>query len=111
MRRFALASMLLMRSPAGSVWAAPQPRPVPVRGQGCVAAGIEARCLTVRDLNTGKLFNLTFRGVPPGIGEGIEFEGLPHQGPTTCMQGTALDVVTWARKDSLKCKQKEAHRK
>ena len=91
--------------------AAPQPKPVPVRGQGCVAAGIEARCLIVRDLSSGKLYNLTFRGMPPTIGEGIEFEGLPHQGPTACMQGVGLDVLSWSPKDSLRCKQKDAHKK
>jgi hypothetical protein len=47
----------------------------------------------------------------PSIGDGIEFTGVPHNGLTTCMQGIALDVTDWARKDSLKCSQLEAPKK
>ena len=112
MQRLVLSSVaMILALSVPSTFAASPPKPVPVRGQGCVATGIEARCLIVRDLNSGKLYNLTFRGMPPAIGEGIEFEGLPHQGPSACMQGVGLDVLSWSPRDSLKCKQKDAHKK
>jgi hypothetical protein len=99
--RDALAILFVWPAVAGL--ALPE-KPVPVRGQGCVTAGIESRCLVVRDLKTGKLYNLIFKGIQPALGDGIEFVALPHQGPTTCMQGATLDVTNWARKDTLKCK-------
>jgi hypothetical protein len=47
----------------------------------------------------------------PEIGSGVEFTGVAHNGLTTCMQGTPIDVQTWARKDSLKCTQGSSPRK
>lgn len=84
---------------AGSPEKSPQ-----IRGEGCVEPGVETRCLVVKDVRNGALFNLFVRGVQPEIGSGIEFVGVPHHGITTCMQGTALDVVSWVHKD-LKCTQ------
>jgi hypothetical protein len=111
MRQLLIAlAQLSVALPVAFVFAAAPEKPVPVHGQGCVAAGVEARCLVVRDLKTGKLYNLTFRGLQPAIGEGIEFEGLPHEGSTTCIQGVALDVTGWARKDTLKCKPGGTHK-
>jgi hypothetical protein len=83
-------------------------KPTPIRGQGCVSAGVEPRCLVVRDLRAGKLYNLVFTGLQPTIGEGIEFVALPHQGPVVCLQGAAFDVTAWTRKDSLHCHPKAA---
>ena len=97
-------AILLIAWPATPGFAIPPNKPALVRGQGCVAPGVEARCLLIRDLKTGKLYNLSFKGIQPAVGDGIEFEALPHQGPTTCMQGAPLDVTGWARKDTLKCK-------
>ena len=34
----------------------------PVKGQGCVATGVEASCLVVKDVKTGVLYNLSFKG-------------------------------------------------
>jgi hypothetical protein len=79
-----------------------------VRGEGCVEAGIEMRCLVVKDVKSGKLYNLMVREPKPIIGDGIEFTGVPFDGVTYCMQGIALKVTDWARKDSLKCSNSEA---
>ena len=81
----------------------PKPAPVPVHGQGCVANGVSAGCLVVRDTNSGTLYNLLISGARPKVGEGIEFTGNPHEGPTMCMQGIAVDVTQWEGKDSIKC--------
>lgn len=74
------------------------------RGEGCVAPGVEASCLLVRDVKTDSVYILFIRGIQPAIGTGIDFVGVPHRGVTTCTQGKAVDVLNWARKD-LKCLQ------
>jgi hypothetical protein len=82
----------------------PQPPPKNlVHGEGCVQAGLEAHCLVLRDVKTGHLYDLMFKADRPPIGLGIEFTGVLHPGPTACMQGTAVDVATWAHKASVKC--------
>jgi hypothetical protein len=63
-----------------------------VTGSGCVEAGVEAGCLVLKDTKTGTLFNLFFQGTPPAINTAIRFTGTPHEGPTTCQQGTPVDV-------------------
>jgi hypothetical protein len=77
-------------------------KPSPIRGEGCVESGVEARCLVVKDIKNGTQYNLFVKGIQPAIGSGIEFSGVPHRGVSTCVQGTAVDVVSWVRKD-LKC--------
>ena len=84
--------------------AVPPERSLQVRGEGCVEPGVETRCLVVKDVKTGSQFNLFVKGVQPEIGSGIEFMGVPHNGMTTCMGGTAIDVQSWVHKD-LKCTQ------
>jgi hypothetical protein len=79
-------------------------KPSQIHGEGCVEPGAESRCLVARDLKSGNLYSLLFKGIQPSIGSGIEFTGMTHQGVTTCMQGTAIDVQTWKAKESLKCK-------
>lgn len=108
--RYAFA-IILITCPAAPAFAAVPDKPVPIHGQGCVTAGVEARCLLVRDLKSGRLFSLVFKSIQPAVGDGIEFDALPHQGPSTCMQGKALDVTDWARKDTLKCKPGAARKK
>jgi hypothetical protein len=76
-----------------------------VQAEGCVEQGVEAGCQVVKDLNGGTLYNVLIKGPRPGVGEGIEFTGAPHDGPTSCMQGVAVDVVKWTPKKSLKCSQ------
>ncbi|MFZ0336740.1 MAG: hypothetical protein WAL45_01820 [Terracidiphilus sp.] len=75
----------------------------PVKGQGCVATGVEASCLVVKDVKTGVLYNLFFKGTKPEAGTGIEFTGVPSDKMTTCMQGKPLEVSNWSRVDALKC--------
>ena len=87
---------------AATVFAATPQKPPPIRGEGCVESGVEARCLLVKDIKNGTQYNLFVKGIQPAIGSGIEFSGVPHRGITTCMQGTSVDVVSWVRKD-LKC--------
>jgi len=82
-----------------------------VHGEGCVEPGAESRCLVVKDPKAGNLYILIIKGMQPEIGAGIEFSGVPHNGVTTCMQGTPIAVRTWARKDSLKCSQVAPPRK
>lgn len=63
-----------------------------VTGSGCVEAGVEAGCLVLKDTKTGTLYNLFFQGTPPAINTAIRFTGTLHEGPTTCQQGTPVDV-------------------
>jgi len=63
-----------------------------VTGSGCVEAGVEAGCLVLKDTKTGTLYNLFFEGTPPAINTAIRFTGNLHEGPTTCQQGTPVDV-------------------
>jgi hypothetical protein len=95
--------LIALVAAALSAIAAPTQKPSKIHGEGCVEPGAEARCLVVRDLKNGNLYNLMIKGMQPEIGSGIEFTGLPHNGVTTCMQGTTIDVQTWTRKTSLKC--------
>jgi hypothetical protein len=90
---------------AGAVTAAagPAPEAKPVTGQGCVEAGVEAKCLVVKDVKSGVLYNLRIKGTQPQVGMGIEFTGAPFDGMTICMQGTPLNVTKWARVESLQC--------
>lgn len=83
--------------------AAAAQEPKPVKGQGCVAAGVETSCLVVKDVKTGVLYNLFFKGTKPAVGTGIEFTGVPRDMMTICMQGKPLEVSNWSRADSLKC--------
>lgn len=67
-----------------------------VAGFGYVTAGVEAGCLMLQDSKTKTLYNLLFVGKKkPPLGTAIRFTATRHEGPTTCMQGEALDVKTW----------------
>ena len=68
-----------------------------INASGCVAAGVEAGCLVLTESKTRTLYNLFFgRGKKPEIGAAIRFTGTEHDGPTTCMQGKAVNVTKWA---------------
>lgn len=88
---------------AAAAGASPAPEAKPVTGQGCVEAGVEAKCLVVKDVTSGVLYNLLIKGTQPEVGTGIEFTGTPYNGMTICMQGTPLNVTKWTRDSSLKC--------
>jgi hypothetical protein len=96
-----LAAIALLGVLVTAASAAQEPKPV--KGQGCVAAGVEAACLVVKDVKTGVLYNLIFKGTKPEVGTGIEFTGVPSDMMTTCMQGKPLQVSSWSRVDALKC--------
>ena len=91
--------------------ATPPQKPTQIHGEGCVEPGAETRCIIVRDTKNGNHYILLIKGMQPEMGSGIEFTGAAHNGLTTCMQGTPIDVQTWARKDSLKCTQGSSPRK
>lgn len=89
----------------------PQPQPKKVHGEGCVENGVDARCLLVRDVAHARLYSILVGDPRPTPGEGIEFTGTVHQGPSVCMQGTLIQVEHWQRKESLKCHHAPAPRK
>jgi hypothetical protein len=101
---FCIVVLALATSAATFAAAAPPPDAKPVHAQGCVAAGVEASCLVVKDTATGKLYNLILKGARPPIGAGIEFTGQPFTGSTTCQKGTPVQVDNWQRKPSISCK-------
>ncbi len=105
----AIAAMMLSVTAAASS-AGPTQEPKQVRAEGCVEAGVEMRCLVLKDMTSGKLYNLLVKEPRPNIGDGIEFTGVPYEGVTYCMQGIAVKVTDWKRKESLKCSQGEAPR-
>jgi len=80
----------------------------PIKGQGCVAAGVENSCLVVKDVKTGVLYNLFFKGAKPEVGIGVAFTAVPRDMITTCMQGKPVEVTEWSRVDTLKCPSSQA---
>jgi hypothetical protein len=115
--RFSAAILLAVITTSGAIsqqqpeMPKPQPEPKKVHGEGCVEAGVEARCLVVRDVRAGKLYNIIVGDPRPTPGEGVEFTGTLRQGANVCMQGAAIEVERWARKDSIKCRHTPAPRK
>jgi hypothetical protein len=68
-----------------------------VSASGYVTAGVEAGCLMLQDSKTKTLYNLFFVSKrKPTLGAKIHFSGTRHDGPTTCMQGEAVDVQKWS---------------
>ena len=74
-----------------------------------VAAGVEARCLVLKDLQTGKHYNLLLKGAGPEIGMVIETTGTLYEGISVCMQGIPVQVASWTPKDPMKCSRSKAH--
>jgi hypothetical protein len=104
-----LAAMVLTGAAVTS-GAGQAPESKEVRAQGCVEQGIETRCLIVKDVKSGKLYNVFIKEPRPAVGYGIEFTAVPYDGVTYCMQGIAVQVIGWKRKDDLKCSQGEKPR-
>jgi hypothetical protein len=94
--------MVLAASAAVAV-AGPAEKAKEIHGMGCVEPGVEARCLVVKEMKSGTLYNLRIKEPRPAVGDGIEFTGVAFDGVTTCMQGVAVTVSSWTKKDSLKC--------
>jgi hypothetical protein len=107
----ALASAAIAQQPDKPDIPKPQAEPKKVHGEGCVEAGVDARCLIVRDVHAGKLYNIIVGDPKPPTGEGIEFTGTLRQGANVCMQGAAIEVERWARKETIKCRHTPAPRK
>lgn len=100
----AIFALFLLASASGTIAAAgPTQEVKPIHGQGCVEAGVEARCLVVKDLKSGVLYNLLIKGAQPAPGTGVEFTGVPFEGMTVCMQGTPVTVTAWKRLDTMQC--------
>ncbi len=99
----AIVLAMALMTLAATAFAGPDQKAKEVRGEGCVQAGVEARCLVLKDLRSGKLYNLLAKEPRPQVGDGIEFTAAAFEGVTYCMQGAAVEVTSWVRKDSLKC--------
>ena len=82
----------------------PQPDTKKIHGEGCVETGVDARCLIVRDVARSRIYSIIVGDPRPTPGEGIEFTGTVHPGPTVCMQGTVIQVDHWQRKETLHCR-------
>ena len=119
MNRIGIVAAIALLSASALMTAQEQPNiPKPqnneakkIHGEGCVEAGVEAKCLIVRDMKSGKLYNILVGEPRPALGEGIEFTGTLRQGAAVCMQGATIEVEHWARKDSIKCRHTPAPRK
>jgi hypothetical protein len=61
---------------------------------GCVLKGVEANCLLVKTLDGNTVYNI-YAKYPPEPGTVITFNGGPHNGPSACMEGLAVDVASW----------------
>jgi hypothetical protein len=98
---------LVLAIVASAVSGMAQPEPqaaAEVHGRGCVQPGVEAGCLVVKEVESGKLYSLLIQGRgQPALGSGIEFSGAPFKGMTACMQGAPVSVSHWEADDSLKC--------
>lgn len=88
----AIAALLLAGVAAGQKKPKAAEAGKTITGSGCVEAGVEAGCLVLKDQRTGTLYNLFFKSNPPAINTAIRFTGTPHEGPTSCQQGTPVDV-------------------
>ncbi len=72
--------------------------------KGCVAAGVEAGCLVLRDVDQGT-FTLVFPSGAkdrPKPGMAIAAKGTPSNALGICMQGKAFEVKEW-REIQLPC--------
>jgi hypothetical protein len=65
---------------------------------GCVRKGVEAGCLLLRTLDGKTTYNI-YATPRPELDTVITIEAKPHSGPTTCMEGIAVDVTKWELSD------------
>jgi hypothetical protein len=86
--------------PAAVAQHAPDPGTIPngsIKGMGCVTAGVENGCTTLKDKKTGEVFTLFFDSDAPPPNTAISFEATARQGMTNCMQGTPVNVSKWTK--------------
>jgi hypothetical protein len=70
----------------------------PIKVTGCVAPGVEAKCLVLRTI-TGKTYDITAAKPAPTPGTYGDVDGtLKTEGVTTCQQGPAINPATWTEK-------------
>jgi hypothetical protein len=109
MRKIAFAvAALALAAAAAAAGAAPAPDTKQVHARGCVQIATEGRCLVLKDVNSGVLYNLLIKGAGPDAGSGIDFTGTLYDGATACMQGVPVRVTNWTRKEYLKCAKSRA---
>ncbi|HEV2688825.1 MAG TPA: hypothetical protein VGV35_09730 [Bryobacteraceae bacterium] len=72
-----------------------------VKAIGCVRKGVEGGCLLLRTLDGQTTYNI-YATPRPEVDRVITIEGRPHTGPTSCMEGVAVDVTKWELSDQ-KC--------
>ena len=65
MRLLAVAVIAGTLASPAIAYGGPPEKPPQIRGEGCVEPGVEARCLVVKDVRSGVLFNLFVKGVQP----------------------------------------------
>jgi hypothetical protein len=66
----------------------------PITATGCVAPGVESKCLILTDAKSGKTYSLFFTGTAPAVGTAITFSGVRNTGVSTCMQANPVTVKT-----------------
>jgi hypothetical protein len=73
----------------------------PIKVTGCVAAGVEAKCLVLRTV-TSKTYDITAAKPAPTPGSYGDVEGtLKTEGVTSCQQGPAINPATWTEKGKV----------
>ena len=73
----------------------------PIKVTGCVAPGVEAKCLVLRTA-TGKTYDITAAKPAPTPGTYGNVDGtLKTEGVTTCQQGPAINPATWTEKGKV----------
>jgi hypothetical protein len=76
-----------------------------ISGAGCVAAGVEGKCLVLKDAETWTLYNVFFVGPKPAPGTPIQFTGTFNRHTVSyCMQGKPVRVKEW-HQSSMPCPQ------
>jgi hypothetical protein len=88
MLALALLSMFLMAQQK------PKAEIQEIKATGCVRQAAKGHCLLLETLDGGSTY--TFLAAPkPDLGTVITIQGKPHQGPSACKQGIAIDVTDW----------------
>ena len=100
---FSAVALLTLAAMATAAAAAPPGKTNEVHAQGCVQAAAEGRCIVLKDVESGKIYNLIIKGAGPDLGTGIAITGTPYTGASVCKQGDPVQVTNWTRKDYMKC--------
>jgi hypothetical protein len=97
MQKLLFAGLLALAS-VTPVFVTPSLADEPIKVTGCVAAGVEAKCLLLRTI-TGKTYDITAAKPAPTPGTYGDVDGtLKTEGVTICQQGPAINPATWTEK-------------